>query len=34
MIDMAKLANVTQIKSVPILVASQTGAIEFNQFYG
>lgn len=33
MIDMAKLANTTQIKSVPILDASQTGAIEFNQFY-
>jgi penicillin V acylase-like amidase (Ntn superfamily) len=32
MIDMAKLANITQIKSVPILNAGQNGAVEFNQF--
>lgn len=33
MIDMNKLANVTQIKSIPILAANQSGAVEFNQFY-
>jgi hypothetical protein len=33
MVDMAKLTNITQIKSVPILDASQTGAVEFEQFY-
>lgn len=33
MIDMAKLVNTTQIKSVPILDASLTGAVELNQFY-
>jgi len=33
MIDMARLTNTTQIKSVPILNAGQTGAGEFNQFY-
>jgi penicillin V acylase-like amidase (Ntn superfamily) len=33
-IDMSKLVNTTQMKSVAIDVASQTGAMEFNQFYG
>lgn len=33
MIDMNKLANTTQIKSIPILVANQSGAVECNQFY-
>lgn len=33
MIDMSKLANAKQIKSMPISTASQTGAVELNQFY-
>jgi len=33
MIDMNKLAAATQIKSIPILAAKQSGAVECNQFY-
>lgn len=32
-IDMSKLANSKQIKSMPITTASQTGGVELNQFY-